>query len=128
LAGSPVTMANSPVFAEEFSMETEDNGQAPEGDEDPRLTSLEERLRDAHNTEAMRTAPRPARNVFTGKGVSQGNRVLSALIGAPLGGLFVGFALDQLLDSRPVAMLTMLFLGIVAGFVQIWRISKERAE
>jgi ATP synthase protein I len=109
-------------------METDDTGQAPEGDEDPRLNSLEERLRDAHHAETKRTAPKAARNVFTGKGVSQGNRVLSSLIGAPLGGLFVGFALDQLLGTRPVAMLVMLFLGIAAGFVQIWRISRERAE
>ena len=109
-------------------MATDDTGEAPEGGEDPRLTSLEERLRDARHAEDRRTAPRQASNVFTGKGVSQGNRVLSTLIGAPLGGLFVGFALDQLLGSRPWAMLAMLFLGIAAGFVQIWRISRERAE
>jgi len=110
-------------------MTMDDNGQAPEGGEDPRLTSLEERLKDAQHAEDERTAPRdPVSNVFTGKGVSQGNRVLSALIGAPLGGLFVGFALDQLMGTRPWAMLAMLFFGIAAGFVQIWRISQERAE
>ncbi|MCB2061035.1 MAG: AtpZ/AtpI family protein [Novosphingobium sp.] len=109
-------------------MGTDDTGQAPEGDEDPRLTSLEERLRKAHHSEAERTAPKTVRNVFTGKGVSQGNRALSAIIGTPLGGLIVGFALDELLNTRPRAMLVMLFLGIVAGMVQIWRISKERAE
>ena len=109
-------------------MATDDTGQAPDGGEDPRLTSLEERLRNAQHTEDERTTPREVPNVFTGKGVSQGNRVLSTLIGAPLGGLFVGFALDQLLGWRPWAMLALLFLGIAAGFVQIWRISKERAE
>ncbi len=109
-------------------MTADETGQAPEGDEDPRLTSLEERLEAAHRTEAERTAPRQVRNVFTGKGVSQGNRVLSALIGAPLGGLIIGFAADQLLGTRPMVMLAMLFLGILAGFVQIWRISRERAE
>lgn len=109
-------------------METDDTGEAPESGEDPRLASLEERLREAHHAEAERTAPKAVRNVFTGKGVSQGNRVLSTLIGAPLGGLFVGFALDQVLGTRPWVMLAMLFLGIVAGFVQVWQISKERAE
>jgi ATP synthase protein I len=109
-------------------MGTDDNGQAPDGDEDPRLTSLEDRLKAAHHAEAERTAPKQVRNVFTGKGVSQGNRVLSALIGAPLGGLIIGYAADQLLGTRPAAMLAMLFLGIIAAFVQVWRISKERAE
>ncbi|MDG2002708.1 MAG: AtpZ/AtpI family protein [Novosphingobium sp.] len=111
-----------------IDMTTDDTGQAPEGGEDPRLTSLEERLKDAHHSEAERTAPKAVGNAFTGKGVSQGNRVLSALIGAPLGGLIVGFALDQLFGTRPWVMLSMLFFGIAAGFVQIWRISKERAE
>lgn len=109
-------------------MTTDDTGQAPEGDEDPRLTSLEDRLKDAQHTEDKRTAPKQVRNVFTGKGSSQGNRVLSAIVGAPLGGLFVGFALDQLMGTRPWAMLAMMFFGIVAGFVQVWRISQERAE
>ena len=109
-------------------MNADDTGQAPEGGDDPRLTSLEERLRAAHHAEARRTAPKRAGNAFTGKGVSQGNRVLSALIGAPLGGLVIGFAADQVLGTRPVAMLAMLFLGIAAGFVQILRISRERAE
>lgn len=109
-------------------MAPDDTGEAPGGDDDPRLTSLEERLRKAHRSEAERTAPRQVGSAFTGKGVSQGNRVLSALIGTPLGGLIVGLALDQVLGTRPWVMLALLFLGIAAAFVQVWRISKERAE
>ena len=109
-------------------MASDDNGQAPEGGEDPRLNSLEDRLKAAHRNEAERTQPKQVGKAFTGKGVSQGTRVLSALIGTPLGGLIVGYAVDQLLGTRPWAMLALLFLGIVAGFVQIWRISKERVE
>jgi len=109
-------------------MDADDNVEAPEGGADPRLTSLEERLKAAHHTEAERTAPKGAPDVFTGKGVSQGNRVLTALIGAPLGGLIIGYAADQLLGTRPWVMLAMLFLGIVAGFFQIWQISKERVQ
>jgi len=109
-------------------MATDDTGQAPDGGDDPRLTSLEERLRVVQHEEDKRTSPMKAPNLLAGKGSSQGNRVLSAIVGAPLGGLFVGFALDQLLGTRPWAMLAMLFFGIVAGFVQVWRISQERAE
>jgi ATP synthase protein I len=121
-------MAVFPAFCGRIDMTEDDNGKAPGGDEDPRLASLEERLKAAQHTEAQRTATRQVRNVFSGKGMSQGNRVLSALIGAPLGGAIIGFALDQFLGSRPWAMLVLLFFGIAAGFVQIWRISKERAE
>ena len=109
-------------------MATDDTGQAPDGGDDPRLTSLEERLRVAQHEEDRRSSPMELPNVLTGKGMSQGNRVLSAIVGAPLGGLFVGFALDQLLGTRPWVMLAMMFFGIVAGFVQVWRISQEQAE
>lgn len=109
-------------------MAANDPEQAPEGGEDRRLDSLEARLKAAHRAEAERTAPVDLGTNLTGKGMSQGNRVLSTLIGVPLGGLVVGFAIDQLFDTRPGAMLAMLFFGIIAAFVQIWRISKERAE
>jgi len=102
--------------------------EAPEGGEDPRLASLDERLKAAHRTEADRTAPKGGANPFSGKGVSQGNRVLSTLIGAPLGAMLIGWVADQLFDTAPAAMLVMLFLGIISAFVQIWRISQERAE
>ncbi len=109
-------------------METNGPDKAPDGGEDPRLASLDERLKAAHQAETERTAVRPASSALTGKGVSQGNRVISALLGMPFGGLVVGFAIDAGLGSRPKAMLAMLFLGIVAAFVQVFRISRERVE
>lgn len=102
--------------------------QAPDSGEDPRLKSLDQRLKAAHHAEAERTAPVSVGAGFTGKGASQGNRVLSTLIGAPLGSMLIGWLLDRWLETAPKAMLAMLFLGIIAAFVQIFRISRERAE
>lgn len=109
-------------------MAVNDPDEAPGGGEDPRLSSLGGRLKAAQHSEAERTAPVGANTAFTGKGASQGNRVLSTLIGAPLGAMLIGWLLDRWLDTRPMAMLVMLFLGIISAFVQIWRISQERAE
>jgi ATP synthase protein I len=111
-------------------MATDDPAQAPDGGEDPRLGSLEDRLQAVHHAEAERTTPSGVTTgaAFTGKGASQGNRVLSTLIGAPLGAMLIGWLLDRWLGIAPKAMLVMLFLGIGSAFVQIWRISKERAE
>ena len=121
-------MAVNPVFLKgQIGMAAEEPVEAPEGGEDPRLASLDDRLREAHHAEA-KMAAQPASNPFAGKGVSQGNRVLSTLIGVPFGSLVIGFAVDQLLGTKPKAMLVMLFLGIISAFVQIWRISQERAE
>ena len=102
--------------------------QAPEGGEDPRLASLDERLKAAHRTEAERTAPIGQANAFTGKGASQGNRVLSTLIGAPAGAMLIGWLIDRAFGTAPAGLLVMLFLGIGAAFSQIIRISKERVE
>jgi ATP synthase protein I len=109
-------------------MAANDPDEAPGDDADPRLSSLDERLKSAHRTEAERTAPKGASDAFTGKGVSQGNRVLSTLIGAPLGAMLIGWLTDRWLGTTPKAMLAMLFLGIGSAFVQIWRISQERPE
>jgi ATP synthase protein I len=109
-------------------MDADQTEQAPDGGEDPRLASLDERLRQAHRTEADRVAPKGASPAFTGKGASQGKRVLSTLIGAPLGAMLIGWLIDRWLGSAPAAMLAMLFLGIISAFVQIVRISRERAE
>ena len=107
-------------------MAVSDTDEAPGGDEDPRLASLDDRLKTAHRSEAERTAPRGSSTAFSGKGASQGNRVLSTLIGAPLGAMLIGWLIDRWLGSAPKAMLVMLFLGIISAFVQIWRISQER--
>ena len=109
-------------------MAMSDPGEVPGGGEDPRLASLEDRLKAAHHTEKQRTAPVGANAAFTGKGASQGNRVLSTLIGAPLGAMLIGWLIDRWFETGPAAMLIMLFLGIISAFVQIWRISQERAE
>lgn len=108
-------------------MGMDDTDKAPDGVEDPRLASLDDQLRAAHHAKDKLT-PKEVSNPFAGKGVSQGNRVLSAIVGTPLGGLIVGYTIDQFAGTRPKVMLVMLFLGIIAGMVQIWKISQERAE
>jgi ATP synthase protein I len=109
-------------------MAADEPDEAPGDDADNRLSSLDERLKSAHRKEAERTTPSGASDAFSGKGVSQGNRVLSTLIGAPLGAMLIGWLLDRWLGTTPKAMLAMLFLGIVSAFVQIWRISQERPD
>jgi ATP synthase protein I len=105
-----------------------DPEEVPEGGEDPRLSSLDERLRAAHHAEAERTSPKGQAPAFTGKGASQGQRVLSTLVGAPLGAMLIGWLIDRWFGTGPAGLLVMLFLGIGAAFSQIIRISKEKAE
>jgi ATP synthase protein I len=109
-------------------MKDETPGQDPEGVEDPRLASLDERLRTVQHAEKVRTQQVPVGVGMSGKGASQGNRVLSVLLGAPLGAALIGWLIDGWLGTSPVALLVMLFLGFGAAVSQVYRISKERVE
>ncbi|HEY0445700.1 MAG TPA: AtpZ/AtpI family protein [Allosphingosinicella sp.] len=98
-------------------------GQDPKSREDARLTSLDQRLRQAQADEAVRTgrdAP-PA-----DKNEQLGNRVLSYLIGGMLGGALIGWLLDRWLGTSPWLLLVMLFLGTAAGFWNIIKLSNQR--
>ena len=62
------------------------------------------------------------------KGYTQGSRVLAELIGAPIGGGIIGWALDRWLGTSPWFLLGLLALATIAAFRNIIKISKERAE
>lgn len=106
-------------------MNADEPGQDPTGAEDARLTSLEERLKAAHEAEAVRTG---SKHKKPSKGYSQGNRVLAELLAGLVGGALIGWLIDRWLDSAPVALLVSLFLGIAVAFRNIVRISNERPE
>lgn len=104
---------------------TEDTpGQDPQRNTDVRLSSLDQRLKEAQAEEALRTAKAPAQDA----NYRQGSRVLSYLIGGPLGGALIGWLLDRWLGTSPWILLIMLFLGMAAGFRSIIRISNERPD
>jgi ATP synthase protein I len=96
--------------------------------DDPNLSSLEARLEKARKAEVERTAEPKAPMGMSGKGSQQGQRVLSILLGYPLGGGVIGWYLDGRLDSRPWIMLGLLFLAFAAACYQVFKLSKERPE
>lgn len=98
------------------------------GAEDPELSSLEARLEAARRTEAERTAEPKAPMGMSGSGARQGQRVLSILVGYPIGGGVIGWLIDRWTEKPPVAMLVLLFLSFAAACFQVFKISKERPE
>lgn len=94
--------------------------------DDRQTDDLDRRIAAAKAVEAARAgdvgAAKPA------KGYGQGSRVLAELVGAPIGGGILGWALDRWLGTSPWLLLVFLALAIVVAFRNIFRISKERAE
>jgi ATP synthase protein I len=109
-------------------MATNEPGQDPESSVDPRLTSLDDRLREVQQAEKARTTQVSGNLGMTGKGASQGNRVLSVLLGYPMGGALIGWFIDRQLGTSPKVLFALLLLGVVAAGRTIWQISKERVE
>ena len=97
----------------------------PTSPRDARFSTLDERLRQAKTGEAARTGSdrKPA-----DKNEQLGSRVLSYLIGGMGGGAVIGWVIDQWLDTLPLFLLLMLFLGTAAGFRNIIRISSKRPD
>ena len=93
--------------------------------EDARLASLDERLRHAQQQEAVRTGQSAAP---VDKNFQLGNRVLSYLIGGPLGGALIGWLLDSWLGTSPWLLLLLMALGTAAGFRSIIRLSRPAPE
>ncbi|QDZ08331.1 hypothetical protein FPZ24_13280 [Sphingomonas panacisoli] len=87
---------------------------------------LDRRIANARAVEEARTGGIPAGG--PGKGYGQGSRVLMELIGAPLGGGVLGWAIDHWFTGTHWGLIVGIVLGVVVAFRNIFRISKERAE
>ena len=53
-------------------------------------------------------------------------RVATELVAGVVVGTFVGWALDRWLDTSPLFLLVMFFLGAVAGMLNVWRVFTGR--
>jgi ATP synthase protein I len=94
--------------------------------EDARLQSLDQRLDRAKTSEAIRAGE--GRDDKGEASYRLGSRVLAELIGGMVGGAVIGWTLDWLLGTSPWLLLALLFLGIVAAFRNIIRISSGRSK
>ena len=96
-------------------------GQDPGLPEDARLNSLDRRLKQAQAEEAARTGRRHGPADYH---KSPGYRVLSVLIGYPLGSALVGVAIDYFAGTRGI-WVAMIFVGFAIAMWEVWKISNR---
>lgn len=99
-------------------------GQDPIG-EDARLQSLEKRLKQAQQDEAVRTG---TAQQGQDENYRLGNRVLAELIGGIAGGALIGWVIDRFAGTTPWGLLVVMALGIIVSFRNIIRISSKRSK
>jgi ATP synthase protein I len=96
--------------------------QDPKSPQDARLASLDERLARAQAKEAERTGGRRPPDVVPGSN-DPGMRILSVLVGYPLGSALIGWGIDRWIGTGWV-VLAMLFLGFGAAGWEVWKVSQ----
>ena len=93
--------------------------------EDPALGSLDARIDAARKAEDERMAQAHAPMRGT---EPSGWFVASTMVGYPLGGIVVGFTLDQVLDTTPWITIGLMFTAFAGACLQIVRTLKTRAD
>jgi ATP synthase protein I len=102
---------------------TEDElGQDPKSPQDARLASLDERLARAQAGEAARSGKAGPGSSYRDQ--VEGTRVLTALIGCPVGSALIGYAIDRMAGTHGI-WVVMLFVGFGLAMWQVWKSSQR---
>ena len=92
--------------------------------DDPRLTKIRSTLADikAENTaEEKEQTERDEDNESMAVGLRAGAELVTSIAA---GGL-IGYGLDKWLETNPIFLIAMLILGVITGFVNVWRTTQN---
>jgi ATP synthase protein I len=59
------------------------------------------------------------------KGLSFAYRISSELVAALIVSVILGLTLDKFLDTKPIALITLIILGFFAGLLNIFRLIRR---
>ncbi len=92
--------------------------------DDERLANIDRRLDQLQANRDERDRPsQPA--LPNGMAAIMG-RVAAEIVAGVVVGTFVGWALDRWLDTSPLFLLVMFFLGAIGGMLNVWRVFTGR--
>ena len=89
-------------------------------DQDPRFAQLDAALKTIKDDEAQKNAA-PLQS-DAGK-AADGMRIGAELVAGPLAGGGLGYAIDSYFHTKPIFLIALLILGVITGFVNVWRLS-----
>ncbi|MDA0357543.1 MAG: AtpZ/AtpI family protein [Proteobacteria bacterium] len=69
---------------------------------------------------------RPSRSAFPEGMAAIMGRVATELVAGVMVGAFIGWALDRWLETSPLFLLVMFFMGAIAGMLNVWRVFTGR--
>ena len=89
-----------------------------------RLQDIDRRIERMRDEKAERQAPE-RHALPAGAGASLG-RVATELVAGVMVGTFIGWALDRWLETSPLFLVILFFLGAAAGMLNVWRMVSGR--
>ena len=84
------------------------------------LNDLERKLEEASRKHVI--TPEQARDA---ENLGTGMKAGTELVGCVIVGAVFGYMLDNWLGTKPVFLIIMLILGVIAGFVNVWRTTQN---
>jgi len=93
--------------------------------EDPAVDSLEQRIARARAEEAKRTGHDKQ---LMGQVQGSAMKIASTMVGYPLGGIVIGYVLDQLFGTLPWLTIILMFLAFIGACVHVVRMSNDGAD
>ena len=84
------------------------------------LNDLDQKLEEASRKHEI--TPQQARDA---ENMSTGMKAGTELVGSVIAGALIGYLLDGWLETKPIFLIIMLLLGVITGFVNVWRTTQN---
>lgn len=94
-------------------------------DDTDRLRDIERRIEAAQGRQKEEAKYRGNSAIPAGMGAIMG-RVATELVAGVIVGTFLGWLLDRWLETSPLFLVLMFFLGAIAGMLNVWRVITGR--